>query len=219
MRRETVPSRSVTAVLRRALWRGRHLLTALCLGLAVTVTVSTLAPPPPVGVEVLTLARDVPAGTVLTDGDVAPRVLPGEAAPAALIDPREAVGRALAVGLPAGTPLVAGMLVGPGLTDGTPDGTVVVPVPLADHGSAALAEPGRLVTLVAADSDLSGTAGSARVVARDVVVLAVHTPEAAGGLLDAGTSGVTVVFVAADEAEATALVGAGAWAPLRAVLR
>ncbi|RPF26137.1 SAF domain-containing protein [Georgenia muralis] len=219
MRRETVPSRSAAAVLRRTLWRGRHLLAALCLGLAVSVIVSTLAPPPPAGVPVLSLARAVPAGTVLTDADVTRRTLPASAAPTALTAPADAVGRTLAVGLPAGTALVESMLVGPGLAGAAPAGTVVVPVPLADAGSAALAEPGRRVTLVAADSDLSGTAGAARVVARDVVVLAVHRPEAGGNLLDPGASGVTVIFVAAREADATALVGAGAWAPLRAVIR
>ncbi|WP_447925672.1 SAF domain-containing protein [Georgenia muralis] len=219
MRRRTVPSRSTAAVLRRTLWRGRHLLAALCLGLAVSVTVSTLAPPPPAGVPVLTLARDIPAGTVLTEADVVRRTLPAAAAPAALATPADAVGRTLAVGLPAGTALVDGMLVGPGLAGAAPEGMVVVPVPLADAGSAALAEPGRRVTLVAADSDLSGTAGAARVVARDVVVLAVQQPQAGGNLLDPGASGVTTIFVAAREADATALVGAGAWAPLRAVIR
>ena len=167
----------------------------------------------------LVLADDVAAGTVLGAADLAVRPLPrGVAPPGVLRTPAEATGQPLAVGLPAGTPLVPAMLAGPGLAAAAPPGTVVVAVPLADAASARLAQPGRRVSLVAATSDATGSPGEASVVARGVVVLAVHEDDAGGGVLAAGVPGVTSVYVAAPERVATVLVGAAAWTPLRAVL-
>ncbi|UNX55450.1 SAF domain-containing protein [Georgenia sp. TF02-10] len=213
------PSRSAPARLRRALWRWRHLLVAGCLGLAATITVTTLAPPAPAGQAVLVLADDAAAGAVLGAADVEVVSVAARALPAGVLtDPDAATGQALAVGLPAGTPLLPAMLTGPGLADGAPAGTVVVPVPVADAGSAALAQPGHRVSLVAAASDAAGTSGPAEIVARDVVVLAVRESEAGSGLLDAGGGQATVVYVAAPPSVATLLVGSSAWAPLRVLL-
>jgi pilus assembly protein CpaB len=212
------PSRSTAARLRRGVWRRRHLLAALCLGLAAATAVGALRPAPPPHEDVVVLSADMPAGTPLATADVAVRPVPAGLAPQGVLrTPADVVGRPLAVGLPAGTPLVPGMLAGPGLAEAAPTGTVVVAVPVADAASARLAQPGRRISLVAVTSDTTGTPGDAHVVARDLVVLAVDA-EVNDGLLGAGTSGVTSVYVAASERVATLLVGSSAWAPLRAVL-
>ncbi|WP_127131004.1 SAF domain-containing protein [Georgenia sp. SYP-B2076] len=218
-RRPPPPSRSVAARLRRTLWRRRYPFVALCLGLAVATGLGVLRPPEPPGEPALVLAADVAAGTPLTGADLVVRtVVAGTVPPSALRDERAALGRPLAVGLPAGTVLMASMLTGPGLADGAPPGTVVVPVPVADAGSARLAQPGQRINLVAAGGEAAGVPGGAEVVARDVVVLAVQ--ESGGGsLLGSGVAGVTFIFVAAPEQVATVLLGSSAWAPLRAVLR
>lgn len=212
------PSRSAATRLRRGLWRRRHVLAALCFGLAAATAVSVLRPAPPPHEDVVVLSTDKPAGTPLTGSDLTVRPVPAGLAPeGALRTPAEAVGQPLAVGLPAGTPLLPGMLAGPGLAEAAPPGTVVVPVPVADAASARLAQPGRRISLVAVTSDTTGTPGDARVVARDLVVLAVHA-EDGDGLLGAGGDGLRSVYVAAPERVATLLVGSSAWAPLRAVL-
>ncbi|KAE8762533.1 SAF domain-containing protein [Georgenia thermotolerans] len=213
------PSRSLRRRLRRGLWRGRHAIAAVSLGLAAATALEAVRPPDPPREQVLVLADDVAAGTVLAAADVTVRALPrGAAPPQALRAQSDAVGQPLAVGLPAGTALVPAMLAGPGLAAGAPPGTVVVAVPLADAASARLAQPGRRVSLVAATSDATGSPGEASVVARKVTVLAVHEDDAGGGVLAAGAPGVTAVYVAASERVATVLMGAAAWAPLRAVL-
>ncbi|MHB1064197.1 MAG: SAF domain-containing protein [Georgenia sp.] len=218
MRAPTPPSRSRQVRARRLLWRRRHLIAALCLGLAAFLTLTAVRPPAPRGEPVLTLASDLPVGSVLTAADVRLRTMPAEAAhPDALRDPAEAVGLPLAVAMPAGAALLPTMLAGPGLAAGTPPGTVVVPVPVADPASARLARPGLRVTFVATTTDGSGSPGGAEVVARGVVVLAVEDAAAEASFLGSGTA-VTFVYVAASEAVATVLLGSSAWAPLRAVL-
>lgn len=215
----TPPSRSRQARARRLLWRRRHLVAALCLGLAAHLTLTTLRPPPPPGDAVLVLAGDLPAGAVLTPADLTTRTLPrGAVAPSALRDPDAAVGLPLAVALPAGTPVLPTLLVGPGLAASAPAGTVVVPVPVADGASLRLARPGLRVSFVATTADGAGTPGDAEVVARDVVVLAVESAAEESSLLGAGSTAPAVVYVAASEAVATVLLGSSAWAPLRTVL-
>ncbi|MFD1507123.1 flagellar biosynthesis protein FlgA [Georgenia yuyongxinii] len=212
------PSRSTATRLRRGMWRRRHVLAAVCLGLAAATAVSALRPAPPPHEDVVVLRADVSAGTPLAAADVVIRPVPAGLAPSgALRTLAEAVGQPLAVGLPAGTPLLPGMLAGPGLAAAAPPGTVVIAVPVADAASARLAQPGRHISLVAVTSDTTGTPGEARVIARDLVVLAVDA-DVSEGLLGAGTSGMTYVYVAAPERLATVLVGSSAWAPLRAVL-
>ena len=213
------PSRSPAARTRRLLWRRRHLLAALCLACAAAVAVTAVRPPDPPAERVLTLASDLPAGSVLAAEDLRVEALPVGAQPDGVLrDADEAVGRPLAVGLAAGTALQPAMLAGPGLASAAPPGTVVVPVPVADAATARLAEPGQRIDLVAAGGDV-GVEADAEVVARDVVVLATWTPESGGGLLEPGVGSVTYLYVAASDRVATVLVGSSAWAPLRAVLR
>lgn len=211
------PSRRRVVRLRRVLWRWRHALllgALLCGGWAV---VGELRPAPPPTVEVLVLARDVPAGTELAATDVTTAALPnGIVAPGMLRAPPEAVGERVAVGLPAGFPLAAEVLVGPGLADGVPPGDVVVPVRLADAAVARSLRAGDRVDLLAATADAAASEGAARVVAAGALVLA--RDDGGGGGLLGGQEAAPLVFVALPRAAAPAVVGASAWAPLRVVL-
>src|SRR5690606_13759893 len=214
------PSSSIRARARRFLWRRRYLLAAVCVAAAVAITLEAVRPAPPPTEPAVVVTGDVPAGTRLTSSDVAVRDVPAQALPDRVLPAiDDAVGRHLAVGLGAGTALQPAMLIGPGLSASAPPGTVVVPVPVADDATAQLARPGQRLDLVApapAGAEPSGDA--ARVVARDVVVLARAAGSGGGGLLGNTRDMAHYLYVAADESDATVLVGSGAWALLRAVL-
>ncbi|HLV04987.1 MAG TPA: SAF domain-containing protein [Actinomycetaceae bacterium] len=216
--RPVPPSRRRTARVRRALWRRRHALLAAAVVLATWVVVHELRPPPPPTTAVVVLARAVPAGTELAAADLRAVVLPDRAAsPGMLRAPHEAVGERLAVGLPAGFPLAAEVLVGPGLAAGVPDGEVVVPVRLADAAVARALGPGDRVDLLSAAADAAASAGGAEVVAAGALVVARDAGGGGSGLLGTEETAV-LVYVAVPRTTAPALVGASAWAPLRVVL-
>lgn len=189
------------------------------MGAAALVALDILRPPPPPTVDVVVLARPAVAGSVLSASDLEVRGIPiGLAPEAAVTALGDAVGRRLAVALPAGYPLAPGVIVGPGLADGAPPGTVVVPVRLADAGVARLLAAGDRVDLVRAPPE---GGGSATVVARGALVLA--RAEDGGGSGGAGFFGTTddaapLLLVAAAPDAARLVAGAGSWAPLSAVL-
>lgn len=204
--------------MRRVLWRWRHvLLTAAVVGGAWAV-VHELRPPAPATVDILILARAVPAGAQLAAADVRTTAVPTQlVAERMLHHPGDAVGERLAVGLPAGFPLAVEVLVGPGLASGVPPGEVVVPVRLADAGVARTLRPGDRVDLLAATADAAASAGGAEVVAAAALVVAVDEGGGAGPL--GGEELTSLVFVGVPRATAPSVVGASAWAPLRVVLR
>lgn len=199
------------------LWRTRVPLTALCLGLAAVAALDELRPPPAVTVDVLVAARDLPAGTTLTGPDVRIAHLPPEAA---LADARTGgsagvVGRRTAVPVPAGLPLVPGVLAGGRLTG--PPGTVVTAVRLADAAVVRLLSPGDRVDVLAA----SAAGGPGATIATGALVL--PSPVASGdsgGLLGAGSSSSDPVplMLAVRPDEAATLAGAAGTADLSAVV-
>lgn len=192
------------------------LLAAAILGGCWTV-VHELRPPAPVTVEVLVLARDVTAGSTLGSADVRTAAVPAYLVADRMLDRADdAVGERVAVGLPAGFPLAAEVLVGPGLATGAPPGAVVVPVRLADPAAARTLRPGDRVDLLAATADAAASAGGAEVVATGALVMALDEGHGAG-LLGAEEPS-SLVFVAVPRAAAPSVVGASAWAPLRVVL-
>ncbi len=211
------PSQRHVVRLRRLLWRWRHVLllaAALAAGWAV---VGELRPPTPPTLDVLVTARDVPAGTELAPADVRVVALPRElVAPGTLRSADAAVGERLAVGLPGGFPLAEEVLVGPGLAAGAPAGEVVVPVRLADPAVVRSLRPGDRVDLLSAGADAAGVEGGAHVVAGGALVVA--REEGGGGGLLGGEEPAALVFVSVPRGTAPAVVGAGAWAPLRVVL-
>jgi Flp pilus assembly protein CpaB len=167
---------------RRTLLLRRRLLAAVCAGVAMLFAVQAAAAPPPATVEVLTAARDLPSGAVLTRADLVVAEFAAGTAPARAPAYDEAVGRTLAAPLGAGEPVTDLRLVGPSLLDGYP-GLAAVPVRIPDPDVVALLEVGDRIDLVATDP--RGAAG-ATVIAEDVPVLAMPQPSAEAGVAAAG---------------------------------
>ena len=148
----------------------RRPLAALLAAAAVVAGLHELRPPPPDVVAVLTAARDLPAGTTLHEQDLRSVDYASGTAPSGLAS--DAVGRVLAAPVRAGEPLTDVRLVGAALAAAYP-GSVAIPVRLPDAGMAALLHVGDPIDLVAADPQ----GGAARVVASDLVVVALPRPD------------------------------------------
>lgn len=200
---------------RGVLWRWRLVVAAIGVGLAAASALQALRPPEPRTRTVVVAARDLPAGTTLTAGDVRVAHVPealavgGTATSAA-----DVVGESLAVPVPAGLPVVPGLLASGGLVG--PPGTVVAAVRLADPAMAALLAPGTRIDVLAAAAE---TGAQGVVVARRALVLPV-----APGTDDAGwaagiAGGDTApVLLAVSPDEAAALSGSAVSAVLSAVV-
>jgi Flp pilus assembly protein CpaB len=164
----------------------------------------------PPAVPVAVAAADLPAGTVLTAGDLTTALLPGAAAPAgATADPDELTGQVLAAPVRAGEAVTDVRVVGPGLWSQVPEGQVAAPVRLADLAVATLLRAGDRVDVLAAVPD--GPTPSVEVVARSALVLTVPTTAAADP--PAGTTegaGLLVLAVAPETAQRLAAAGAAA---------
>ncbi len=151
--------------------------------LAVAAVFLALRPAPitvlqraPATVPVAVASSDLPAGTALSDTDVAVARLPAGAAPSGgTPDVRPLVGRVLAGAVRAGEPITDVRLVGPGLTALLPADLVAAPVRLADLAVAALVRSGDRVDVLAAHPD----GVQAETVAGRALVLA--APRAAPG--------------------------------------
>ncbi|WP_137294305.1 SAF domain-containing protein, partial [Nocardioides dongxiaopingii] len=160
-------------------------------------------------VPVQVAARDLPAGEVVHERDLATVALPPDAVPSGLAG--VATGRVLAAPVSRGEPLTEVRLVGERLTAGRPD-LVAVPVRLPDAGTVALLRVGDVVDLVAADPQ----AGTASAVAPGATVLALPAADDVTG--PTGMPGRLVVLGVApsevtDLADATArMVLTFAWA-------
>lgn len=203
------------ARLRAVLWRTRFALAAACLGLAAACVVQALRPAPAPTTPVVVLAHDVPAGTALTERDLAlPDAPAGTAPDDALRAVDEALGRTTAVDLPARLPLTPSLLADALLTG--PDGTVVVAVRLDDPAVAEMLAPGLHLDLVAAH--LEG--GPGQTVARRALVRS--SPDLApdgGGLLGApAAADAAPVLVAVSPQEAVRIAEASVSSRLVAVV-
>lgn len=198
-------------------------MAAALFGLAASVTVHLLRPPPPPTIDVAVTARPVAAGTALTRDDVVVRSVAADLAPpGALHTVHSLLGRATVVGLPAGAPLHATLVSDDGVSAAAPHGTVVVPVRLSDDAVAALLRPGDRIDLLAGTTSGSEPHGAPQYLARGALVLPVpagREPEAAGGLLGPASDGdrpVTLVAVVPEDApELSAVSG---WGAVTAVL-
>ncbi len=186
------PGPSRLALLRRRVRRRvlghRRLLSALCVAGAVLAGLQAAAPPPPRTVAVLTAARDLPAGTLLTDGRPRGHRVPARLGPGRRAARSAAVGRTLAAPLRRGEPVTDVRLVAPSLLRGYP-GLVAVPVRIPDPGTVALLRVGDRVDLLVTETD--GSAAST--LATDVPVLALpRSPATAAGPV--ASSGALVVL-------------------------
>jgi len=179
--------------------------------LALLALVLALRPPPRTAtaeesadVPVTVASVDLPAGAVLTAGDLTVAPFPAVLAPGGVAaDPAPVVGRVLAGALRAGEPVTDVRLVGTGLTALLPEGHVAAPVRLADLAVASLVRAGDRVDVLATQPD----AETAEVVAGSALVLA--TPDgddAAGGLLLLAVDGATAARLAATATSATLTV-------------
>jgi pilus assembly protein CpaB len=186
--------------------------------LACLALVLALRPPPtaagptigPPAVPVAVAATDLPAGTVLTAGDLTTATLPAAAAPAgAAADPGQLTGQVLAAPVRAGEVVTDVRVVGPGLWSQVPEGQVAAPVRLADLAVATLLRAGDRVDVLAAASD--GQTPSVEVVAESALVLTVPTTAEADPPLGAADgTGLLVLAVAPETAQRLAAAGAGA---------
>lgn len=185
---------------RRAVLARRRLLAALLTAVAVAAGVHAATPAPPARVAVTVAARDLPAGSVLSGGDLRTEAFAPGSAPAGLA--ADALGRTLAAPLRDGEPVTDVRLVGPALTDGYP-GLAAVPVRLPDAGMVGLLRVGDRIDLVSADPQRGG----AELVATGVPVLAI--PDTAA---EAGGTGLTgrLVVVGADPGEVARIADAAA---------
>ena len=167
-------------VVRRQVLARRRLLAALCTAGAVAAGLHAVAAPPPATVTVPTAARDLPAGTVLSEADLGSVAFAAGSVPDGVAD--DTVGRTLASPVRAGEPITDVRLVGAALADAHPD-LAAMPIRLPDPGGVALLDPGDRIDLVATDPQ----AGGSRVVAAGALVLAVPTsgvdPASPGGAL------------------------------------
>jgi pilus assembly protein CpaB len=179
----------------------RWLVAAVLLALAGLLLAAGTPPARPLpSSRVLVAARDLSSGATLTRSDLRTALLPRHVLPHGVLrDVAAALGRAPSGPVRAGEPLTDVRLLGPPLlrTTGGP-GAVAAPVRIADPGVVGLLRPGDRVDVVAAGG--SG-AEAARVVARDLPVVAVPVPSAEGAAEGA------LVVLAAAPAVAAQLVG------------
>ncbi len=167
--------------LRRAATWHRRLLAAGLAAAAVAVGLQVLRPPPPPTVEVLAAARDIDAGAALVAGDVVALTLPSDAVPSGALDPAaDVIGRAVAGPIRAGEAITDVRLVGPALVAGLGEGLVATPVRVADAGTAGLVRPGDRVDVLATPVGQDTTGLPSRIVAAEVVVIAVPGADGAG---------------------------------------
>jgi Flp pilus assembly protein CpaB len=170
----------------------------------VLVGLQALAPAAPPVRQVLTAARDLPAGTVVARGDLAWTPYPPEAVPAGAIrTPAEAVGRTTTGPVRSGEPLTDVRLLTGSLLDDYP-GQVAAPIRVGDAGAVDLLRVGDLVDVVAADPQ---GGSEAVVVAERVPVVAL--PHSDDSTLAQG--GLVVLAVSDDTARALATAAVAAY--------
>lgn len=204
--------------LRRTLRRHRRLIGAGLVGVAALLALTELRPAPPPTTTVVLAGRDLPAAAALVEQDVTVASLPRSAVPeAALRSADDVLGQVLAGPVLAGEVLTPARFRGPSLVHGQPEGTVAVPLRLADAEAAALLSPGDRIDVVAATPEAS----DASVVARELAVLLapirIETSPVlaeAGGIVDTTGLGGGVVVLAVSPSQVPDLVAAGAQAPL-----
>lgn len=166
-----LPRALLTAAARR-----RGLLAAGLAAAAVASGLTALAPAPPATSTVLTAARDLAAGAVLTADDLTASSLPSALVPSgALVDVAAVAGRLVAGPVRRGEPLTDVRLLGTGLLP--PGVEVAAPVRLAEPATGALVVAGDRVDVLAAAPE-GGRA--AEVVASGLRVLAVPAVDGSG---------------------------------------
>ncbi|GAB3430181.1 CpaB family protein [Flindersiella endophytica] len=210
-------------ILQAVSWH-RRLVAAGLAALATLVGLSALKPSPPPTSNVVTIARDLPAGTRLTPSDVRVVALPAGVVPSGSLRATSgATGRVLATPARRGEPLTDVRLLGPGLAAAYGPGRVIVPIRLADAGVLELVQIGTRVDVLAAETTPDQAYASARTLVRSarIVALPAREPEPSGPLaatpLDSGDGG--LVLLAVPPSAAPTLARAAVTARLSVVIR
>lgn len=168
--------RAAARSLLRAASRRRALLAAGLAAASVASGLSVLAPDAPAARAVLTVTRDLPAGSPVTAADVRTTSVPADLQPdGALQQPEQAVGRLVAGPVRRGEALTDVRLLGSALLP--PGSEVALPVRLAEPATAALVVAGDRVDVLSASPE---GGASAQVVAGGLQVLAVPDLESTG---------------------------------------
>ncbi|MHA7188663.1 RcpC/CpaB family pilus assembly protein [Arthrobacter sp. MDT2-16] len=188
--------------LRRFVHRRKRLLACLLFSIAAGVAVEAAVGEDYPTTTVVSAARDLAVGTVLTDADVTTASIPAQAVTGpAFEQPGQVVGQQLAAPLAQGSPIPPTALVGDGLLTGTRPGTVAVPLRPADPAVVRLLAPGQLVDVVLSTGDGYDAPAEPTVLARSVAVLWT-APGGTGSAWpgEAGDDGLVVVAAGADDA-------------------
>lgn len=170
--------------LRRAVLAHRRPLAAAAAGLAVLAGLQAGASPAPPTIDLLVAAHDLPAGAVVTAGDLTRAAFtPGSVPAGAVRSDQAALGRTTTGPVRAGEPITDVRLLGGSLLEGHP-GLVAAPVRIADAAAVSLLRVGDRVDVIAADPEGSD---QAVVVAESATVVALprsaETALASGGLV------------------------------------
>lgn len=204
--------------LRRWIHRHKRLIACLLLCAAAGVAVEAAVGEDSATAPVLTAARDLAVGTVISEADLAILELPVEAVAGGTLDhPDGAVGQQLAAPLPRGSPIARTAFVGDGLLTGTPSGTVAVPLRPADPATVQLIAPGQLVDVILSTGNGYDVAAESVVLARSVAVLWT-APAGAGESWPGADDDGGLVVVAARADEAAALAGSSSSGDVHLVL-
>lgn len=178
---------------RRALRRRRRLLLALAVTALVAAMLPSMMPPSAQGIEVVVVDAPVEEGTVLEASHLRTVRVAAELAPAgSALSPEEVVGRTTVVPLPAGTPLLPGMLEDESAAR-ISEGQVAMVVPAPEALEPHLSPGVEVVLLVSDPTGLGGTAITAS-------VLEVSAPSTSTAALG-GSTGVVEVLVAVGREE------------------
>ncbi|MDN5771169.1 MAG: SAF domain-containing protein [Microlunatus sp.] len=192
---------------RRAVRRHRRKLAVLATLAAVLTGLTALAPPRPATVEVVTAARPIPGGTVLTAADLDRTDLAPDTVPdGAWTESVDLIGATLAGPVPSGQVLTRTAL----LRHRATGGAVIAPLRLADQDASALVEAGDAVDVLAVDQQSPKT-----------VVVATNVRVVTGTVADADSGSDTggLILVEVDRSTARTLAAAAATSALSIVWR
>jgi len=188
---------------------------------------TSLRPPAPRTLEVLTAAHDLSPGTVLSADDLVLTHLPADAVPADASSSTSAlVGRPTVVPLLSGEPVLARQVLSGSLLAGYGPDVVATPVRLSDEASLSVLRAGDLVDVLAArgGQDVGGAASATVVASRVRVLIAgsTRTTSSDAGLLGApaadATSSATLVL-ATTTAQGLEIARAAVTSRLSVILR
>lgn len=169
-------------------------------------TLLVLRPEPPMTVSVISSARELPAGTVLTATDLTSVRIPPQAVPdSAVTDADTVLGRTLAAAHPRGSVLTAASTLGAGMSRASPD-EVLVPFRVQDTMVVSLLRVGDLISVVGTTPE-----GTLQQVADRVRVAGLPNAPVQGGLVSTGGDVGAVIVVSTDRQSAQRLAAAASW--------